>query len=256
MLQCNVRSLVQSFLSTPQPFDTRLAGTDEPAWLSHLSATPLWQPEESTLVVVSPHPDDETLGAGGLMRASTLRGQRVIVVSITDGEKARPADAFLRQRRQAELDGALGCLSGGRVPIEVVRFHLPDGEVSRYEKALRNAIAEVCTPDSLLVAPFERDGHTDHEAAGRASIAAARARGIPLARYPIWAWHRLSCRQMPTVGMVRFSLDPGLQRCKAAALTRFESQREPHPDGAIVPDHVIAHFLRPFESFILGATRP
>lgn len=140
--------------------------------------------------------------------------------------------------------------------IEMIRLRLPDGEVARHERTLRDAIADICAPDSLLIAPFERDGHADHDAAGRAGITAAEDRGIQLVRYPIWGWHRLAYAQMPAIGMVRLPFDAGLQRCKASALARFRSQIEPHPEGAIVPAHVLAHFARPFETFVLGAARP
>jgi hypothetical protein len=37
-------------------------------------------------VGVAPHPDDEILGAGGLVRALTLAGTRVEIWAVTDGE--------------------------------------------------------------------------------------------------------------------------------------------------------------------------
>ena len=37
----------------------------------------------------------------------------------------------------------------------------------------------------MCLAPWERDAHADHEAAGRA----ARRAGLPVLSYPIWMWH-------------------------------------------------------------------
>lgn len=238
-------------LRTPSPFDTTQPGTDEALWLSWLSTQPEWQPDHDSMVVVSPHPDDETLGAAGLMRAFILRGRRVTVISVTDGERARGASVDLRKRRQAELKASLACLGRENNPVQIVRLALPDGEVGLHEHRLKDAIADICAADSLLVAPFEHDGHTDHEAAGRASIAAAGLRNIDLARYPIWAWHHATCAGLTKFGLARFHLDAGLRRCKARAIGEFQSQIESHPDGAIVPAHVLSYFRRPYESFLL-----
>src|SRR5690606_14834579 len=67
------------------------------------------------LVVVSPHPDDETLACGGLMRAATRAGLELLVLAVTDGEACYPdgqqwtADRLRRVRPQ-ELEDALDTL--------------------------------------------------------------------------------------------------------------------------------------------------
>ena len=43
-------------------------------------------PPQTRLLVVAPHPDDETLGAGGLMERVHESGGRVNVVYLTDGD--------------------------------------------------------------------------------------------------------------------------------------------------------------------------
>src|SRR5690606_13482681 len=59
------------------------------------------------LVLLSPHPDDETLACGGLLRAAGAMGLDVQLVSVTDGEACYPGDpawppARLRQARRRE----------------------------------------------------------------------------------------------------------------------------------------------------------
>lgn len=91
------------------------------------------------LVVVAPHPDDETLGAGGLIQRVLARSGSVRVVTLTagdgfvealgrapDGEPAGPSD-FLRygEIRIAELQRAVTTLGRGRVRLDVLGF--PDG---------------------------------------------------------------------------------------------------------------------------------
>ncbi len=45
---------------------------------------------DQPFVVLSPHPDDESLGTGGLIAAACARGQRVDVVLVTDGAGSHP----------------------------------------------------------------------------------------------------------------------------------------------------------------------
>ncbi|WP_338337804.1 PIG-L family deacetylase, partial [Xanthomonas citri] len=44
------------------------------------------------VVVVSPHPDDEVLGCGGLLAMAIASGRQALIVSVTDGEAAYPQD--------------------------------------------------------------------------------------------------------------------------------------------------------------------
>lgn len=231
-------------------FNPACAGTSEALWIPLLIHSPEFRLDARSLVVVSPHPDDETLGAGGLMRVAALRGLPVTVVSVTDGEKARPTERDLSTRRRAELDRALTRLGTPANPIRIRRMHIPDGSVARHEDELRAMLQSVCSVGDLMVGPFERDGHTDHEATGRACISAARASGARLIRYPIWAWHQASPRSLGDRSWVRLELDAGLQRCKARAIECFDSQLGAHPDGPIVPRHVRQYFARPFEAFL------
>lgn len=60
----------------------------ENIWLEALQTLPAWLPTTAPIVIVSPHPDDETLGAGGFIASQRARGIDVSVVAVTDGENA------------------------------------------------------------------------------------------------------------------------------------------------------------------------
>jgi LmbE family N-acetylglucosaminyl deacetylase len=91
------------------------------------------------LLVVAPHPDDETLAAGGLMQRVREAGGRVHVVYLTDGDgypegvrvedhvetpTAKDYRGYGRQRR-AEARAALNALKLGRYAFTFLGF--PDG---------------------------------------------------------------------------------------------------------------------------------
>ena len=85
------------------------------------------------ILVFAPHPDDETLGAAGLMREARLRGDDVRVVIVTNGDGFRisasqefheisvPPKDFVRYAylRQGEARTALGVLG---IPADHVQF--------------------------------------------------------------------------------------------------------------------------------------
>jgi LmbE family N-acetylglucosaminyl deacetylase len=89
-------------------------------FLAALTQLPMGSPNDLTadapFVVLSPHPDDETLGAGGLLAATCATGQRADVVVVTDGSGSHPrSKAYPPPRlialRQAEVEAA-GALLG------------------------------------------------------------------------------------------------------------------------------------------------
>ncbi len=64
--------------------------TNEIAWMNSLRDVPTWTPDCSPILLLAPHPDDETLGAGVLVASLRRGGVEVKVVAVTDGENAYP----------------------------------------------------------------------------------------------------------------------------------------------------------------------
>jgi LmbE family N-acetylglucosaminyl deacetylase len=202
------------------------------------------------VVVFAAHPDDEVLGAGGLMVKLGARGHEVVLVWATDGEASHPgstavSESQLRRLRREESRNAIAQL--GLTPASTHHLGLPDGQLASYDDELRAAVARILRPDDLVIAPWSCDGHPDHDALG----AAASSGGALTWQYPIWMWHwalpddarvpwqRVCASKVPDVG------------AKAAAISRFASQVKPLglalEDAAILPPHVVARFLRPDE---------
>ncbi len=236
-------------ISVTPDFDPADPGTSEGAWVHPLSRCREWMPRSGPLVVVSPHPDDEILGAGGLIHSWALRGRTVTIVSVTDGEAAYSTWPGLALVRRAELKRALRKLSVTH--IAVMRVGLPDGAVADHVNRLRNVVLSLAHPGTTLVAPYEHDGHPDHDAVGRVCCDVASARGVALARYPVWTWHHAEPRQLARAGLRKFSLTIEARRAKARAIGCFASQLDPPSRAPIVPAHVLTHFQRPFEAFFV-----
>lgn len=209
------------------------------------------------LVVVSPHPDDEVLACGGLIQAALAAGLPVAVVSVTDGEACYPDQPQwpaqrLRQVRRGELRSALAQL-GPKIAIHVLG--LADGAVADAEAALGRQLQAVFGSGDLVLAPWVHDAHPDHEATGRAALAAATGRGARLLQYPVWAWHWLDPQavQAPWACAQQVPMPLDARARKQQAVACFASQT----GGAgglncapVLPARVLARFDRDYEVLI------
>ena len=231
----------------PNGFDTSLPGTPLSCW--EALERPHWNPQQLSLIVVAPHPDDETLGAGGLIYRYAKRQLRVTVVSVTDGEAACPEVTALAGQRRAELRAALATL--GAHQAQIIRLGLPDGRVEGDSTVLLEALRSITSPDSLVAAPFEQDGHPDHDATGRVAREVADEQGLTLAAYPIWAWHQATPEVFSGRRMVSLPLNPEARAAKHNAIRCYVSQLRERTGGSIVPPHVLHYFDRPYEAFLL-----
>lgn len=235
--------------SPSSPFNPANAGTDEFRWVKALDKARTLMLPEADIVVVSPHPDDETLGAGGLIRTASNAAHKVSLLSVTDGESAYPDWIGLHKIRRREVARAMSVLCS--YPIAQKRLKIPDGRVSEHRDALYDAIDRMVSPTTLLVAPYEQDGHPDHEATGDVCVDIARHRALTLWRYPIWVWHHQTPDSLKNQRWGRFWLDGETRRAKDLAMQCFASQLRPSSRAPIVPPHVLPYFARPYEAYLI-----
>ena len=234
-------------------------GTSEDWWRSWLTAHPipaLQVPPKKRAVIVSPHPDDETLALGGLIAGH----ERCLLVAVTDGEASHPTSRVLRpaqlaDRRRAERREALVRL--GRADLPRVLLGLRDGAVDATR--LSEELSDILRPGDVCLATWRHDGHPDHEAVGRAAAAATGALGLPLWEYPVWTWHWATPAdpRVPWHRARALHLTEELRSRKEHALEAFRTQIAPlgsAPDeAAVLPAPVLAHFRRAEEIVFVDA---
>ena len=229
-------------------------GPAETAWRAAIerAALPHWHPGPAGLMlVVSPHPDDETLAVGGLLHDLVAAGWRVRLVSVTDGEAAYPAVSGLGAIRRRELASALDRLGIADATV-IHRLELPDGHVAQCQAALEARLEPLMAGVAWVLAPWRDDGHPDHEACGRAAAAlVARGGGGPIRYFPVWAWQWAAPGSSEARTMLasaeRRDLSLHARHAKRAALRAFASQQDGALGPAILPSHVLDRFAWPFE---------
>jgi LmbE family N-acetylglucosaminyl deacetylase len=212
------------------------------------------------LVVVAAHPDDESLGAGGLISTATRLGVRVQIVCATDGEGSHPDSPTRTPVDLAAQRVEEGVAAARILGVDAVdRVGLPDGGVAGHQDALTRRLVEVVGDgrEAVLVAPWRRDGHPDHEAAGRAAAVAARRTGADLWEYPVWFWHWGLPDDAPWSSLRRFELDEEATQGKRAAIRAHRSQVEQlsdlEGDETLLQPALLAHFVDGPERFLRTA---
>lgn len=132
-------------------------------------------PLQGPVLVLAAHPDDEVIGAGGMLAWHAQRGHAVTVVHATDGAQGDPGqrEHDIRAVRRREGIEALARLGIG----EPRHWDLPDGQLPEHLPALTARIVAVVreVQPRTLYAFHAGEAHRDHRAIAAATAAAAHA---------------------------------------------------------------------------------
>lgn len=189
------------------------------------------------VLVFSPHPDDETLGAGGYIAASEQRGATVYIVLVTDGNKHH-----LKNQRYLEFQNATAVL--GVSPKNLVYLNYPDGTLQKQDKNILTTQFEQqikkINPDFLLY-PYPQDMHPDHAVTGQIAQEIEDSQMFhPMVDYQYLVHHnvfpqpkkyRPDLYLLPPVKLVsfdkewqRFMLSPEIEQKKDNAVNTYKTQ--------------------------------
>ncbi len=217
----------------------------------------------SRLVVLAAHPDDETLGAGGLVATASRLGLAVEIVCATDGEGSHPRSPTRTPEELAVIraeEGRRAAQALGVASEHVHRVGLADGGVAAQQDALTARLVEVVGDGrgTVVVAPWREDGHPDHEATGRSASAAAFRTGADLWEYPLWFWHWGTPGEAPWSRFRPFGLEAESLQAKQYAIHAHKSQVAPlsaqEGDETLLPPELLANFDHGPEHFVRTAS--
>jgi len=195
------------------------------------------------IAILAPHPDDESLGTGGLIQIATARGAQVHVVFVTDGDNnpwpqrfverrwfiGAPERARWGARRRLEGQKALALLSQGQGTSE--SLGLPDAGILAFWEAKmpgpKPAIEKLFREwqPQIVVVPSEIDRHPDHQATHEYGLDAIRQIGLHCLVYS-YCIHRPWSQKMLRrhVASDALTLSSHEQSQKLAAIQCHETQ--------------------------------
>jgi LmbE family N-acetylglucosaminyl deacetylase len=221
---------------------------------------------EGGLAVVAPHPDDESLGCGGLIAAARAEGRPVRVLIVSDGTGSHPASkaypkARLRDLREDEARQAVKEL--GLDPNKDIKFlRLPDrfvpGDGPFAEKTIERIVTSAREVGAAaLFVSWRHDPHCDHQASCRlARTAQRRLTGVKLFEYTIWGAALPAETPVEPAGGFRLEIAQHLAR-KRRAIDAHRSQTTDliadDPNGFRLTGTDLARFALVHEFFFEGA---
>ncbi len=214
------------------------------------------------ILIVAPHPDDETLGCGGAIALLRQLNLSVAVLVVSDGTKSHPNSltyppSALKQLREEESLAALEIL--GVEPEAVTFWGMPDGAVNSIESHQATARCFVylnnLTP-SIIFLPWRKDPHADHRASWQIFSAACQNLANPprILEYPIWDWDRQQRgSSIETATVWRFDIRSVLD-LKQSAIAQYLSQIsdliDDDPEGFRLTPEMLKNFIQPWEIYL------
>ena len=221
---------------------------------------------EGGLVVVAPHPDDESLGCGGLIAEACTEGRATRVVVVSDGTGSHPASraypyARLRDLRESEARQAVHEL--GLDPVQDIAFlRMPDRFVPSDGPIAERAIARIAASAervgaAALFVSWRHDPHCDHQASYRLARAAQRRlTAVKLFEYTIWGAALPAATPVEPAAGFRLQIGRHLAR-KRRAIDAHRSQTTDlitdDPNGFRLTGTDLARFSLDYEFFFESA---
>src|SRR5213594_3632910 len=172
-----------------------------------LEGNPFQEWNNKTIMIVSPHPDDDIIGCGGALAFLSGRGNRLIVVYLTNGEKGTfdPSMNPLSLAKIRRQEAAAGYRSLGFADARLIWLGYHDGELDfASPRELRIRLTHLIRrhrPDVVFALDpgltYYRYHYRDHRTA-----ALAVADAIGAAMWPLeFPEHGISAFRVPDVSI-------------------------------------------------------
>jgi LmbE family N-acetylglucosaminyl deacetylase len=153
------------------------------------------------IVIFSPHPDDELIGAGGSMLKWKSEGHQVHVIYMSDGraaytferandnlieaEETKISEKELAEIRMQEIDEVTKYLN---IPNEHVhKFKFPDQKVGDFIDAGVEQCKPIIKDVHRIVIPSDHNSHVDHQATFDIAVRASQELNLHEIEFYVYA---------------------------------------------------------------------
>lgn len=203
-----------------------------------------------TILIFSPHPDDETIALGGYIKTATTIGAKVYIVLVTDGNKHH-----LEKIRYNEF--AKATFSLGVPETNLTYLNFPDGSLNHVnsdviESSFRHAIAKI--KPTIVFLPHPKDRHPDHATTSvYASIVLTESKAktqnyyylVHFPHFPVPSGLHRNMFITPPMKLLEFSkewlnfpLSTDVENTKESALKMYRSQQILPPLRELIPSFI------------------
>jgi LmbE family N-acetylglucosaminyl deacetylase len=147
---------------------------------------------DKNILIIAPHPDDETFGCAGLIALKVKQNVKVSVLFLTNGEKSLedvPAEEIMLHRQNSAR--AATEILGVK---DIYFMNLVDGAIPHQNDTDFSQAVEKLATHIAMVDPAEvfcthiAEGWSDHTAAAELTIAALKKLDRPISLYMYWVW--------------------------------------------------------------------
>lgn len=184
------------------------------------------------MLILSPHPDDETLGCGGLIATASALGLRPRVAYLTDGDASHVGSRDWPRNRLGRLrqTEAIAALSDLGVPTDDVLFlgwrdaaPFPPSSVERTDTVPELGRWASFNPPTSVWSSWSGEGHCDHLAAAQVAASLRDALDPRPAGFAFLVWGWLA-ETLDAAANPRSLACPATVEARTLALSRHRSQ--------------------------------
>ena len=153
-----------------------------------VSAIQVTAPFGSSMLVIAPHQDDETIGCGGAMALQLKSGGAAAVIMLTDGADECEALGMTREA-MAKMRNEESSRAAAVIRMEPPVFLAHSSLTAAFSQAVEQVRGEIIrrAADAVFV-PFVFDGHPDHRTANYILAEALKdiPRNVRVFQYEVW----------------------------------------------------------------------
>lgn len=183
------------------------------------------------ILIISPHPDDEVLGCGGLITKFNRRNKEVFIIYLTKGENCNPKikqEILINKRRILSLKA----LEEIHQPMNRVYFlDFVDGKINEtdIETNKLRVLCQQIKPEAIFV-PNIFESWDDHTNANLIIKSLTRGESIRIYEYCVWFWYSTPFKSIANIKWknARFSiLEKEIMERKHKAIDLYMEEKDP-----------------------------
>jgi LmbE family N-acetylglucosaminyl deacetylase len=185
------------------------------------------------MVIISPHPDDEALGCGGLISQLKKNGCEVTVIILTGGENCS-STKDLESNHIKEVRRNLtrkACAVLGVSENDLYFLDFIDGSVNNKDSEMKK-LQEIIkrTNSKAVFIPHLEDGWNDHVQAHKIVKDLLKGTSIELYAYCVWFWYTMPFKRVLSLKwktVCYLTMDKNDNKAKSEAIAIYMRAKSP-----------------------------